>query len=143
MRKGKKKNNYEPIYQWQTRGMMATSWQDKRAVHVLSTQSRRGTVSRDGKVKPRAVHDYNENMNGVEKMDQAISYYPSGRPGSKWWRYVVWHILDVAINNAYIHWRESREGDPDAPAYMDALGVKNSMNSVLCVTLKISNIEEN
>ena len=70
-RKGKQAKTYEPIYQWQANGMMLTSWMDKRPVHVLSTQSKRGTcITKDGKSIPIAIQDYNNHMNGVDRMDQ-------------------------------------------------------------------------
>ena len=30
------------------------------------------------------------------------SYYQSGRTGKKWWRYIFWYHLDVAICNAFV-----------------------------------------
>ena len=41
-------------------------------------------------------------MGGVDLNDQMRSYYPSGRPGKKWWRYLLWFLLDVSITNAFI-----------------------------------------
>ena len=41
-------------------------------------------------------------MEGVDLNDQMHSYYPSGRSGKKWWRFVFWYLLDVSICNAFI-----------------------------------------
>ena len=41
-------------------------------------------------------------MGGVDLNDQLRSYYPSGRSGKKWWRFIFWYLLDVSICNAFI-----------------------------------------
>ena len=51
---------------------------------------------------PAPIFTCNQYMGGVDLNDQLRSYYPSGRSGYKWWRYLFWFILDVAIINAMI-----------------------------------------
>jgi len=51
---------------------------------------------------PTPVHLYNHSMGGVDLNDQLRSYYPSGRSGKKWWRFIFWYLLDVSICNAFI-----------------------------------------
>ena len=41
-------------------------------------------------------------MGGVYLNDQMRSYYPSGCPGKRWWRYLLWFLLDVSISDAFI-----------------------------------------
>ena len=87
--------------------MMAIQWQDKRTVTILSTtgscnlvqvKTRRGVV----KEKPEVVDLYNQNMLGVDKMDQLATYYSFLRKSVKWWRKVMFWLLEVSVVNSYI-----------------------------------------
>ena len=51
---------------------------------------------------PGPVHWYNHSMGGVDLNSQLRSYYPSGRSGKKWWRFIFWYTLDVSICNTFI-----------------------------------------
>jgi len=51
---------------------------------------------------PAPIRTYNQYMRGVDLNDQLRSYYPSGRSGKKWWRYLFWFLLDVSIINALV-----------------------------------------
>ena len=63
---------------------------------------RRGTL----KLKPLVVQDYNLNMLGVDKLDQLMSYYSFLHKTVKWWRKVFFWILEVAVINAYIIYKD-------------------------------------
>lgn len=41
-------------------------------------------------------------MGGIDLNDQMRSYYQSGYTGKKWWQYIFWYFLDVAICNASV-----------------------------------------
>ena len=92
--------------------LVATVWKDKKPVYFLSTQSNpvgNETVSRrqrDGTVieVPSApvVKSYNNNMGGVDLSDQLRGYYMTGRKSKKWWRCLLWFLVDVSIVNADI-----------------------------------------
>ena len=56
---------------------------------------------------PAPIRTYNQYMGGVDLNDQLRSYYPSGRSGKKWWRYLFWFLLDVSIINALVFERLS------------------------------------
>ena len=100
--------------------VVATQWMDKRQINVISTASDPSvtTVSRrtkNGPVNvdiPQAIHDYNSGMFGVDLSDQYRSYYSVGRSGNKWWRYIMWYLVQVSIINAYHLMKSTR---PDAP----------------------------
>ena len=86
---------------------MVLQWQDKRLVTLLSSahscnvvevRTRRGQL----KEKPLAVQDYNDHMLGVDKMDQLATYYSFLHKYVKWWRKVLFWLLEVATVNAYI-----------------------------------------
>ncbi|KAK3727615.1 hypothetical protein QZH41_006004 [Actinostola sp. cb2023] len=90
--------------------MVATTWKDKRLVHFLSTQSNpvgNDTVNRkqrDGTVvqvpSSPVVKSYN-NMGAVDRSDQMRGYYSCGRKSKKFWRYLFFFCVDVAIVNAH------------------------------------------
>ncbi|KAK3754657.1 hypothetical protein QZH41_003873 [Actinostola sp. cb2023] len=92
--------------------MVATTWKDKRLVHFLSTQSNpvgNDTVNRkqrDGTVvqvpSSPVVKSYNNNMGAVDRSDQMRGYYSCGRKSKKWWQYLFFFCVDVAIVNAHV-----------------------------------------
>ena len=99
--------------QLQKGNLLVTLWYDKRQVAVLSSNcnpDEHTTVQRRMKAPPHVkeveipapVHLYNRSMGGVDLNDQLRSYYPSGRSGKKWWRFIFWYLLDVSICNAFI-----------------------------------------
>ena len=106
------------IRQLQKGNLLVTVWYDKRQVAVLSTNCQPDqtvTVQRRTKQPPHTkdvdipepIRTYNQYMGGVDLSDQMRSYYPSGRPGKKWWRYLLWYLLDVSICNAFVLKRTS------------------------------------
>ena len=95
------------------KGNLVTIWHDKRQVAILSTNCHPNqTVVVQRRVKqpphlrsvsiPAPFRKYNTFMGGVDLNDQYRSYYPSGRTGKKWWRYIFWFLLDVSICNAMV-----------------------------------------
>ena len=102
------------LMQLQKGNLVTTAFHDKRTVHLLSTNQIMGTAE-DG--RPLVLSDYNKYMGGVDKLDQQLSYYPVGRPGKKWWRYIVWHIINTAVYNAFIIWNKSAHNFPILKTY--------------------------
>ena len=47
-------------------------------------------------------------MNGVNRADQLRTEYPSVRNSKKWWLSVWWFAYDLAVANAFILMKESR-----------------------------------
>ena len=39
---------------------------------------------------------------------QHHSYYPVGRPSVRWWRYICWWMLQTAMVNSFILWKNSQ-----------------------------------
>ena len=92
---------------------MALKWMDKRPVAMLTTvhddsvvTKQRRTRAAQGGVeeirKPAVVERYNEFMGGVDTGDQLLSYYGFSHRTLKWWRRAFFHLIEVAIVNAYI-----------------------------------------
>ena len=100
--------------QLQKGNLVTTAFHDKRTVHLLLTDQIMGTAE-DG--RPLVLSDYNKNMGGVDKLDQHLSYYLVGRPGKKCWRYIVWHIINTAVYNAFVIWNKFAHNFPILKTY--------------------------
>ena len=98
--------------------MVALKWADKRQVSMLSTlhddsmvtKTRRTRLAEGGREevrKPVMVEQYNKYMGGVDKSDQLLSYYGFSHRTVKWWRRAFFHLLDLAVTNAYIMYTEA------------------------------------
>ena len=90
---------------------MATAWQDKRVIHMLSTNQAPGVTNG----KPTVVREYNKYMGGVDKADQHRSYYGVGHSSKKWWRCVFSFVVNVCLVQTWILWSKSPHprGTPD------------------------------
>ena len=93
---------------------MAIRWKDKKDVAMLSTihnSSMQDVVTRQGVVKkPKVVCEYNFTMGGVDKVDQQLVDYPITRKrGKKYYKKVFFHLMDLAVWNAYIIYKKALE----------------------------------
>ena len=94
--------------------MVLTTWKDKRQVNILSTNHPAASQNHSEVEKPAIVEMYNQHMAGVDKQDQLSSYYRIGRASHKWWRYIMFFLINTAVTNAWILWKKS----DDHPAEM-------------------------
>ena len=92
--------------------ILALNWGDKREVHFLSTVHT-GEMVRAWKIdhhtkkpiwKPDVVVDYTNNMRLVDKSDSQIGSVECIRRTVKWYRKLFYHLLDMAMLNAYNFW---------------------------------------
>lgn len=51
--------------------------------------------------KPASVIDYNENIRLIDKSDMQISFTDSARKKTKWYKRFFFHLLDIAVYNAF------------------------------------------
>lgn len=90
--------------------MTYMAWKDKKMVTMLSTMHSAEKIvtekvdyrTKERKVKPNIVLDYNQNMGGVDRSDQCITGYEIIRKSTKWHIKTFFHLLDMAIFNAYV-----------------------------------------
>ena len=92
--------------------LVVTVWKDKKPVYFLSTQSNPvgdlqvNRRQHDGSIiqvpSVPVVKSYNNNMGGVDLSDQLRGYYMTGRKSKKWWRCLLWFLVDICIVNAHI-----------------------------------------
>ena len=96
----------------ESNGVLATRWKDKRDVFMLSTIHKDVMVDTDDgrpvehrgghqTVKPVTVTDYNANKVGVDRQDQAASYYPFARKTLKWWKKLFSHLFITGVIHAH------------------------------------------
>ncbi|XP_043471740.1 piggyBac transposable element-derived protein 4-like [Leptopilina heterotoma] len=86
------------------------AWKDKKAVTMLTTMHEPKLIN-TGKLnrrtreiveKPNVVISYNNNMGGVDLMDQSLSVYHIIYKTIKWYHKLYFHLIDIAIFNAYV-----------------------------------------
>ena len=92
--------------------LVASVWQDKKPVHLLSTlaqadvthtaQRKQKDGSRISVQCPDAVVLYNQHMAGVDRGDQLRQYYRVRTKCRKNYKYIFWFLFDVSITNSYI-----------------------------------------
>ena len=80
---------------WQSGNLVATIWQDKKAVRLLSTccqpegtdsvKRRRGSQGPVELSCPPALKLYTEHMGGVDRSDRMVRTYSVSRRSKKWW----------------------------------------------------------
>lgn len=115
-------------FDWHTSDtkLSAFKWKDKRCVHILSNyhdpecctevnrRERNGTI-----VKipcPKALTDYNANMNGVDKFDQLLASYKIDRQSNKWWHRIFFYFLDACVINSYCIHKKMETNEPKMTA---------------------------
>ena len=92
--------------------ILATKWHDKRDVFVLSSvhenemvETLNGRHARraggHGTPKPATAVAYNAHKTGVDKHDQAASYYPFGRKTVKWWKKLFFQLSELGYIQAH------------------------------------------
>jgi hypothetical protein len=124
-REKKKRNQGESEF-WTCNNLVATIWQDRRPVHLLSTCSKAtgpDTVRRKSKSGealvipcPPSVKLYTEYMGGVDRSDRMIRTYSTSRRSKKWWLRLFYYCLDTAVVNSYILYQHS--GKPTHLPYL-------------------------
>ena len=93
--------------------VLALKWMDKHPMAMLTTVHDNSVVTKQRQTravqggvekvhKPLVVEHYNEFMGGVDTGDQLLSYYGFSHRTLKWWRRAFFHLIEVAIVNAYI-----------------------------------------
>ena len=60
--------------------------------------------------KPVLVHSYNQSMSGVDFADQFSAYYKFVRRTLKWWRKLMFWLLEVSIVNSYLLYKRVHRG---------------------------------
>lgn len=102
------------VYAESSNGISFVKWMDTRSVHMLTnfispvptgTVKRRriGTAEKINVTCPEVIIYYNKYMGGVDLMDQRKACYEVDRKAKiKYYLRLVFDLLDIALNNAYV-----------------------------------------
>ena len=99
---------------------LVCQWKDKKAkkpVTIVSTHEIKGETEVRNKrdiatIKPIMVNEYNNAMNGCDRMDQMLLYYNVfNRKTVKWWKRLFMWCLEVSQANAFILFCLTRYAD--------------------------------
>ena len=83
---------------------------------MVSRKEKVGNVWRNINVKqPKAIDQYNNYMNAVDRSDQIIAKNCALRKCMRWWK-TFFHMIDIAIVNSYILFQLHRAEHPDEEA---------------------------
>ncbi|XP_022176670.1 piggyBac transposable element-derived protein 4-like [Myzus persicae] len=88
------------------KNVYVSKWKDKRDVLCITSKNHPkivSTTNRYGgeKNKPIEIKDYNDFMSGIDRSDQMVSYYSCPRKAAKWYKTVLFHLLDITAWNSY------------------------------------------
>ena len=88
-----------------------TAYQDRKTqVFILNTvyyplatinATDDDTVADDENEIPVSLARYRRYMGGVDRANQKRKYYHTGRKNNRYWTYLVWYMVDVALVNSY------------------------------------------
>nr|CAI5821426.1 unnamed protein product [Callosobruchus analis] len=88
-----------------------SKWKDKRDVLMITTRNHPQLITSKNrfgkeKVKPEEVVVYNDHMSGIDRCDQMTSTYCSPRKTIRWYKKVLFYLLDVAVWNSFYLYRK-------------------------------------
>ncbi|XP_064597857.1 piggyBac transposable element-derived protein 2-like [Liolophura sinensis] len=93
-------------------GVLVCSWYDNKVVNVASNKCSVKPTTEvrryDNKTKtyvniecPALIKAYNKCMGGVDKCDMMLSLYRIKMKSRKWYRRLIFHMVDLALSNAW------------------------------------------
>ena len=104
--------------------LVACVWKDKALVYNLNTcfnatvnsevdvvqrKVRNESSGKWDKVKltcPPPIIQFNKHMGGVDRHDHLRSSFTCQRQSVRWWHYFLWFSVDMALNNAFIIYKQ-------------------------------------
>lgn len=114
---------------------LALQWIDNKVVSVLTTidnandhvqVTRRartaGVWSTKVVPQPQTISNYNKYMNGVDRSDQIIATNNVLRKCMSWWKTLFFHLIDIAVVNSFILFKEHQAKFPDTEALQRSAG---------------------
>ena len=106
--------------------VLALQWLDNKVVSMLTTienandslQVKRktktaGVWSTKVVQQPQAIATYNKYMNAVDRSDQILAVNNVLRKCMRWWKTLFFHMIDIAVVNSFILFREHERKFPD------------------------------
>jgi hypothetical protein len=109
--------------------VLTLQWKDNKVVSLLTTignanetlqvtrKAKTGNAWRQINVRqPVAIKEYNMFMNGVDRSDQILANNNCLRKCMRWWKALFFHLIDIAIVNSYILFKQHRANNPNVEA---------------------------
>lgn len=92
--------------------VLVCAWNDNSTVMIASNNivvepisiAKRWSVSEKKHIQlpqPHIINVYNQNMGGVDRMDQNISQYRISIRGKKWYSSIISYCIDLSVQNAW------------------------------------------
>ena len=66
--------------------------------------------------QPKRVSNYNKYMNAVDRSDQILATNNVLRKCMRWWKTLFFHLIDIAVANSFILFREHQAQNPNDEA---------------------------
>ena len=101
--------------------LLVLQWVDNEVISMLSTIDEvnyHSLLNRKRKVdgvwdtreisQPKVVANFNKFMNGVDRSDQILTTNSVPRKSTKWWETLFYHLIDMAVVNSFILFKEHR-----------------------------------
>ncbi len=92
--------------------VMVLAWRDKKIVKMITSLHQdkmqtaevwqKGKNERVSVQKPTCVVAYNNSMNGVDRLDKNIAYYPCVRKSTNWTNKFVLYLFQLCLLNSFI-----------------------------------------
>nr|CAI5817199.1 unnamed protein product [Callosobruchus analis] len=101
-----------------------SKWRDKRDVLVITTRNHPRlitTKNRYGKemIKPEEIVAYNRHMSGIDRCDQMTLTYSTPRKTIRWYKKVIFHMLDVTVWNAFYLYKKYCRNNSTSCRFLD------------------------
>ena len=108
---------------------LALQWIDNKVVSLLTTidnANDRIQVNRKSKTagqwstkavyQPTTISNYNKYMNAVDRSDQILATNNVLRKCMRWWKTLLFHLIDITVVNSFILFKEHQANNPDDEA---------------------------
>ena len=101
--------------------MILSNIHDPAAVGIVNRRS--GHIEQRQVIVPHMLQEYQDNMRGVDLLDQMVAYYLINHRSLKWWRRLFFHLMTATAYNSYI---VAQDSNPDIakqqwPSFKDYL----------------------
>ena len=106
--------------------VLVVQWVDNKPVSLLTTLDNANDtvqVKRKKKIngerrevdvsQPKAISRYTQYMNAVDRSDQLLAVNSVSRKCYRWWKTLFFHLIDMAVVNGFILFKEHRAKFPD------------------------------
>ena len=87
-------------------------WRDRRILTAISSVYGTGLkqmqsydkIKKEFQIinKPNMIDSYSKYMHGVDKSDQVRSYYSFFRKTRKWWKKLLFYLIEINLSNSYL-----------------------------------------